>query len=716
MAADAATAVRQPRRPLEVYVDIPSMPCEHLKLYTRLPAPPRRGRPPKRLPIPEVVLVDDGSVDGEEEVNGRGPPTPTPETEEHGARNKAGSDPLDRNPDWTLDAHDANAIVEAADVDDILEVGSPADAIVHMEEVAADDEPAEEVEEVEVPEEIESPNNAAAGPLLDDDDADRLEADVNWAPSSQVEPEAAVHGLSSEDEDGDDVVIANLSLAFVSGTNQPTSAFKSTPTSAHNEAMFDVSPTRDKPSSSHKPSLSHTAPSSNAKPSSSRRPPPSSGSDSSGNSSDEVGRHRREMVEKRRASEGRSKRAKAIKNDDSDSDDERRRRRGDKGKGKAKSSRRRKPRREDPDDEADIMADTVQEAADELELDEPERFKTKSRLRDKRLETPHQRLLRKLHNKRKNIVEVTSSEEEHGNDDDDDDSRSVSEGFITDDGEDFDENLLPEAFSRNRGQSQEYKFKVFFQYLLFLVVNGNGQLSLNRSQKEYMLKPVAELRDYVKGIRDGRVRSQIWKADFVKAMQKYPTFLVYDLDDTVTYCDACNRRKQHCRRGVKLIGAPYGPKTHEILDSNSEASSSDSDASQHQGLKVQYNMGSTCLTNSRLYHLLSHWEHDLYLRIKGHYHDLLRAKNIAFSDDSATTSESEEELDAGERKKREQRRRVVAQRVAKIRRKGPLPKEHDVSAITEWMDARGLQSKSFGRFTDLEEQARNLGLGNGPKE
>lgn len=189
----------------------------------------------------------------------------------------------------------------------------------------------------------------------------------------------------------------------------------------------------------------------------------------------------------------------------------------------------------DPDEESDDSAQTEDEAPDALELDQPERFATATRLRQRR-ETDRQRLLRKLKNKRLNIVS-SGSEEDEGNGNDGYDyangsgdeavDREGSGSFIADDDDDeaFDANLLPSEFSLGYAQSREYKFKVVFQYLLLLVIHGPGVLPLRGAQKEYMA-PVAELRDYVRGIRNLRVRSQIWRADFVKAMETYPLFQV----------------------------------------------------------------------------------------------------------------------------------------------------------------------------------------------
>lgn len=116
--------------------------------------------------------------------------------------------------------------------------------------------------------------------------------------------------------------------------------------------------------------------------------------------------------------------------------------------------------------------------------------------------------------------------------------------------------------------------------------------------------------------------------------------------------------------------------------------------------------GPHCLVSSRLYHSLSHWEHELYRRVRQHYHDLLRAKDVPVSDssDASSGSERDDDLDsdtAAERQvdrqnRSEWRRRNMqrrAARVQKLRGKPNLPREGDVNAVTEWMEEQGYQNK-----------------------
>ncbi|BEJ15226.1 hypothetical protein CspHIS471_0409930 [Cutaneotrichosporon sp. HIS471] len=352
--------------------------------------------------------------------------------------------------------------------------------------------------------------------------------------------------------------------------------------------------------------------------------------------------------------------------------------------------------RVDPDEESNEAA-TEEESADEIELDEPERFVTTTRLRT-RGETEQQRMLRKLKNRRLNLPSSDDEEEEsegpsgaweYVRDDDD--------GFISED-DGFDERLMPSEFSLGYAQSQEYKFKVMFQYLLLLVIHGPDVLPLRGAQKEYMA-PVGELRSYIRGIRNLRVRSQIWRPEFVKALETYPKFLVSSRAEIARYCHACNRRNQHCWQSVYLTGTQYDPESHEEVDDNEGDEDDDKDEDGDK-LPRNFDMGPHCLDSARLYHSLSHWEHRLFRRIRGLYRQLLRAKGVDVDDND--DSDSAGDVDDTELFI------SAAERVAELRRT-QLPDEHDVNAVLEWMEGREYQTKAFEHFTGLEQKARMLG-------
>lgn len=189
-----------------------------------------------------------------------------------------------------------------------------------------------------------------------------------------------------------------------------------------------------------------------------------------------------------------------------------------------------------------MEAETEEEDEGVLELDNPERFATTSRLRE-RHKGKREMALERLSAKRQNKGLPQESDEGSGEDegtgeDEADEGASGSgtdgdmDGFIEDD-DDFDAIQLPAEFSR-AANTNEYRFKVMFQFLLILVIHGPDVLPLEGEQKEYFRQPLALLRAHIRNIRDARVRSQIWKDEFIKAMTKYPEVMVSQRQQLLT--------------------------------------------------------------------------------------------------------------------------------------------------------------------------------------
>ena len=184
-----------------------------------------------------------------------------------------------------------------------------------------------------------------------------------------------------------------------------------------------------------------------------------------------------------------------------------------------------KKRVKDPDDEDGGITD--EDDVDDLTMDQPERFKTATRLRKKK-ETPFQRQIRKNRNKREGIVESSTDEDEAESDSDDSDEASQmpvpEDSFIVDDGEELEEGMMPAEFSVDSAQTPEFKFKVVFHYLLLLVMDRQAALHLQSKDANYFMPRVEDLRRRMQGYREARVRGQIWRAELVRAMQQYPIF------------------------------------------------------------------------------------------------------------------------------------------------------------------------------------------------
>nr|XP_018266770.1 uncharacterized protein I303_00746 [Kwoniella dejecticola CBS 10117]OBR88928.1 hypothetical protein I303_00746 [Kwoniella dejecticola CBS 10117] len=382
------------------------------------------------------------------------------------------------------------------------------------------------------------------------------------------------------------------------------------------------------------------------------------------------------------------------------------------GKGKSKSKSKRII---DPDDDNGAETEEEDNMLDELQMDEPERFKSSTRLRKRPTETVHQRKLRKLKNKRLGIVE-SSTDEDHSSSNEsdpttsDDDGSSSSDGnelsFIVPDDATAVRAQLPHEFSSDSAQTPEFKFKVVFHYLVMLVMKGKKTFPLSHESATYFKPQLTQFRNRMDSYRDLRVASQIWRLHFKKALKKYPIFDVEELLDAEPGCDACHMGGRMSRFRVNLEGDQYNPETHQPLDSSSEESeSSDSDSSgseakKRKKLPKSLLMGRFCKQRAELYHQMAHWEDTLYHRIRRYYRDLLRAKYKPVQSDSELST-PESEMDSGDdqeevktrKKDRRLRRQATEARCARLRKQG-LPKDvKDVDEVTEWMDGLGYQNR-----------------------
>ncbi|CAK9779548.1 hypothetical protein CC85DRAFT_304085 [Cutaneotrichosporon oleaginosum] len=422
--------------------------------------------------------------------------------------------------------------------------------------------------------------------------------------------------------------------------------------------------------------------------------------------------------------------------DDSDTDAAPRRKRRGSGE------RKRKPRCR--------SGGSADEGLNAIELDEPERFKTTSRLREVKKSAFQQRL-GSLQKKRRGKIfgaEVVESSSEESSSEEDrrkrpgpSKNRKGSQWkFVQDDLSDFiasddDNETIPNPRGRDTGRNRneldvftfkretpEYKFKVVFQYLLVLAIKGpNAILPLRGSNAEYYGRSLRNVREQMSGVKSS-ITSVLWRPEFLKALKKYPQWKQARLDKEEDHCEACNRSKQACQHEAWLRGSPYHPEKHEdefdreraelaeaqrrrrrkYKKQGRDMSSSDSDDPREIGA-----LGATCLQRTSLWHELHHWEHRLYHDICHYYHDLLRAKGESVDTDSDSQL-SLSDASAGAKTDLKRRRAISQRRVTELKKRR-LPRDpEDVDEVTEWMDGQGYQRDAMRYLTRLEARAREL--------
>ncbi|KAK8845524.1 hypothetical protein IAR55_006239 [Kwoniella newhampshirensis] len=389
------------------------------------------------------------------------------------------------------------------------------------------------------------------------------------------------------------------------------------------------------------------------------------------------------------------------------------------GKNRKQGKLKKKKKIRDPD-AAGADTEDEEDVLEDLKMDEPERFKSKTRLREKK-ETAFQRKIRKLKNQRLGIVESSSESSDSGASGKTYTSDSAphsigssgSGEFIVEDDGKAGQVQLPHMFSLDSAQTPEFKFKVVFHYLVLLVVKGPSILPLKGANADYFMPQLQDLRRRMEGYNNFRVRSQVWRSNLVAALQKYPNFEVEELDFPEPGCDACHMGGRLSKFRVSLTGYPYDRDRHEPLVSSSEEESSDSQSSAASSIKPTKLPRSLLMARAEVFHEISHWEDRIHFRIRKHYRDLLRAKYKPVpSDSELSSSEDDPESDPEEvrerKQDREKRRAATQARLVRLKQK-PLPENHkDVDQVTDWMDRIGLQNREFRWLEDLVERSGRL--------
>ncbi|WVQ80264.1 hypothetical protein IAT38_002369 [Cryptococcus sp. DSM 104549] len=431
----------------------------------------------------------------------------------------------------------------------------------------------------------------------------------------------------------------------------------------------------------------------------------------------------------------------------------------------SRSHHRLRPHIVDPDEEGSETASLSPPAEDEqaeteeeedmvegLRMDSPERFQSRTRLRDRKKETANQRQLRKLKAKREGKAVVTTDEE------DDEGREDSEEGIIDVDGEGgspqyvgSDEDLpaapggdnyddedddfiddtedagplpdgfLPDEFSLTR-QAPEFKFKVVFHYLLFLVIRKEQALSLSPSNQMYFIPPLKDLRRKMQDYKSSGVRSQVWKVKFVRVLETYPEFNATVIEPELG-CDACRIAGRVSKWRAYLEGDIYDPTTHEILEQSiEEEEEGDDDEMEDESRKLPRSLllGKYCKARAQVYHEMSHWEHFLFLSIRHRYHNLLRAKGRSVPADdnsiaSASENEEDDDNDNGDfeayqrRSARASRVEANQMAVARLVQRGNLPERtRNVDEVMKWMDEAGYVKEDFEWFESFDGKGQEL--------
>ncbi|KAI0807491.1 hypothetical protein C8Q74DRAFT_1188043 [Fomes fomentarius] len=334
------------------------------------------------------------------------------------------------------------------------------------------------------------------------------------------------------------------------------------------------------------------------------------------------------------------------------------------------------------DDEADLLK----------EVDEERIIESRLRTRDKR--SAFQKNLEKLKRRKRGQAQPESSAEEDEDGDDDavpfaharPDDRTVAheaeeddegeEGFIVEDDEQAVE--LPAEFSMNTYQDLLHHFKIVCQLFVHMAVHDadeREEAATRLQNNQYFEVPLKITRRKLSGMRDSLVAGSTWKPQFRKALDKYPTFELYNLEFTVLGCDACHLGGRKSTLQGRLSGSPYDPLTYETAaDSESE----DSDGEKSTKLK-QFDLGRFCAKRTRTYHRFTHWEYHLFHALRDEVEALQASREGG-----------------------------GYVQVAYVNGKEPPEDLKDADAIMDWLDQRQIIAIQWQEIKTMMESARHL--------
>ncbi|KAG9284271.1 hypothetical protein G9A89_002081 [Geosiphon pyriformis] len=220
---------------------------------------------------------------------------------------------------------------------------------------------------------------------------------------------------------------------------------------------------------------------------------------------------------------------------------------------------------------------------EEIDLDKSAIIEKRTRgQRESRYRDSLRKLLARKRDKTKDISINLDKDDNDDNDDDGEEEEAEEEeltqtedpnddlrDFIVEAGEDEDiSNIeLPEEFAST--QNLEYHFKVFIQYLIYLVMVANYS---DIEKHQYFRSSMKIIDRKIDGYRDSLVASSVWTLEFKRCLNFYPKYTSYYSPHA--FCDACNSSKPAYFK-VSLSGQPYNRKTLQSRNKSDSDSSAD---------------------------------------------------------------------------------------------------------------------------------------------
>jgi hypothetical protein len=111
-------------------------------------------------------------------------------------------------------------------------------------------------------------------------------------------------------------------------------------------------------------------------------------------------------------------------------------------------------------------------------------------------------------------------------------------------------------------QDLEHHFKVISQYFIHLVVSG--PTFVRQAETNYFKTALEAFRRRFRGTRDSLITSSVWKPEFKRSLERYPEFVIADMDEGVMGCDACHLTGRISKYEGRMEGRSYDEETFEV--------------------------------------------------------------------------------------------------------------------------------------------------------
>ncbi|KAG0339752.1 hypothetical protein BG000_001428 [Podila horticola] len=234
--------------------------------------------------------------------------------------------------------------------------------------------------------------------------------------------------------------------------------------------------------------------------------------------------------------------------------------------------------------------------------------------------------------------EDSSSESSDGSDGSSDDSDipdsqgNIANFVIQDNKEEAEKALaqIPEKFRRDQDQTPKNDFKLYIEYLFWLVYDkraldnqGYKKPRLTLDVSKYNA-PVQRITKILSTYQSTLSSSGIWSPNFLSLVNQRPKLRkVAIVDEEETFCAACKNTSHKAQSAVTLFGAEYKvPMKPSELGRFSTMFSPSTGTQRidtnNDGQEFRFKLGTTCTKRSMLYHQVRHFSYHCVWKIIEH--------------------------------------------------------------------------------------------------